>query len=239
MGNSASTSVIAGSIPGAVPDAVSTAEPARLPSRARELIVGASVPPSVQGITNGKQKLEIQVEGKPRSVFIPRGLKAGDKFRLSFRVDETEDVYASTLHSIPGMDILHAKAIVYRSVSVYWRHHHQGSQAAAAQVGKLIEQATLALRGEAVDRGCNAVLGITYNVTSDSSGDRGREKSVVVTAAGTPCVVVPSSSSPPVQRTGELGVAAPALPSTVPSAPPQSQLSLSGIPIVTAQAYAP
>ena len=229
MGNNNSTSVINGSVKGAVPKAIpssSATESPNIPSLARQRQLTAAVPPTVRGVTNGKQVLEITFEGKPHKITIPKGLKAGDNFRFAVNIDGTQDVYASTLHTIPGMDIIHAKAVVYGSISVY--NYSQGSQSAARQVGGLIQRATDAVRREAIEQGCNAVLGITYNVTNDSSGEYGREKTVVVTATGTPCVVVPSRTAVATASAAQGQVVAGL---AAPSAPP--------IPTVTAQAYVP
>ncbi|KAL7544546.1 hypothetical protein ACHAWF_007925 [Thalassiosira exigua] len=234
MGAGNSVSAIGGSVPGAIPDAIGPLPSSVvLPSRRRIRQLGATVPSTVRGITNGNQRLEVTVDGKPHSVVIPKGLRAGAKFRFSIHTDETDRVYASTLPSLPGMKILHAKEVVFGSVCAY--NWHQSGQGAASQVGKLIAKATDAVRGEAIDRGCNAVLGIAYNVTADSSGEYGREKTVVVTATGTPCVVAPISSL--VGRgdagVGEATVAASAPPTLALSAPDGD------VPIVTAQPYVP
>ena len=53
MGNKSSTSVINGNIKGAVPEAVSSTESVHFPSIARERRLGACVPPSIKGVTNG------------------------------------------------------------------------------------------------------------------------------------------------------------------------------------------
>ena len=41
----------------------------------------------------------------------------------------------------------------------------------------------------------NAVLGMNFNVTNDSSGEHGNFKTVIVTCCGTPCVVVEKKTS--------------------------------------------
>merc|ERR1712232_148054 len=115
---------------------------------------------------------------------------------------------------------------IYGSISVY--NWSQSSQGAARQVGNLIEKVTDVIRAQAIDQGCNAVLGIAYNVTNDSSGEYGREKTVVVTATGTPCIVVPARLSATAQ-----GHVMPA------SAPPATTSSGQPIPVVTAQAFIP
>ena len=227
MGNSSST--ISGSVPGACPEAAepSRAAEARIPSRARERRLGAAVPRSIKGVTNGKQNLDVTVDGKPYSVSIPAGLRSGDRFAFTVTNDETRDVLVSTLHAIPGYNTIQSKSIIYGSISVY--KYNQSSQGAAGQIGTLIEKCTDAIRAKAIDQGCNAVLGIAYNVTNDSSGEYGREKTVVVTATGTPCIVVPAGQAAMAQ--GQVVPAA--------SAPPATTSSGQPIPVVTAQAIIP
>ncbi|EJK67138.1 hypothetical protein THAOC_11872 [Thalassiosira oceanica] len=227
MGNS-SSSTISGSVPGACPEAAESGRSAHIPSRARERRLGSTVPRSIKGVTNGKQKLDISVDGKPYSVLIPAGLRPGDQFAFTITNDETPDVLVSTLHVIPGYDTLQSKSIIYGSISVY--NWSQSSQGAAQQVGNLIEKVTDAIRAQALDQGCNAVLGIAYNVTNDSSGEYGREKTVVVTATGTPCIVVPARQNATAQGH--------AMPASA-SAPPATTSSGQPIPVVTAQAFIP
>ena len=229
MGNSGSTTTISGSVSGACPEceAADSSQSAHIPSRARERRLGASVPRSIHGVTNGKQKLDISVGGKPHSVLIPAGLRAGDQFAFTITNDETKDVLVSTLHAIPGYDTLQCKSIIYGSISVFMRY--ESCQGAASQIGTLIENVTDAIRAQAIDKGCNAVLGIAYNVTNDSSGEYGREKTVVVTATGTPCIVVPARQTAAVQ--GQVMSAS--------APPPATTSSEQSIPIATAQVFIP
>jgi hypothetical protein len=46
---------------------------------------------------------------------------------------------------------------------------------------------------------CNAVLGMTYKVTNNSSGDHGNFIVVTVTVCGTLCVVVRAAKPPVVE----------------------------------------
>jgi hypothetical protein len=65
-----------------------------------------------------------------------------------------------------------------------------GQMNQAKQIPMLLTKGYEALRQQAAELGCNAVLGITFNVTNDSSGERGHHKVVIATVCGTPCVVV-------------------------------------------------
>ena len=67
------------------------------------------------------------------------------------------------------------------------------------QVSTLMQEAQTILLQKAVEVGCNAVLSINCNVATDSSGDHGNAKIVIVTMIGTPCIVMPLSQMPVVQ----------------------------------------
>ena len=66
-------------------------------------------------------------------------------------------------------------------------------------VGGLMQDAQTKLLQQAVEMGCNAVLSINCNVSTDSCGERGDSKIVIVTLVGTPCVVMQSDILPVVQ----------------------------------------
>jgi hypothetical protein len=66
-------------------------------------------------------------------------------------------------------------------------------------VGELMQEAQSEIMEQAVLAECNAVLGMTYNVTNDSSGEHGNFKVVIVTVCGTPCIVVPAAEQPMVE----------------------------------------
>jgi hypothetical protein len=61
-----------------------------------------------------------------------------------------------------------------------------------------MQQAQGALLKKTIDVGCNVVLGVTTNVTTDSSGKRGDAKLIIITMTGTPCNVVPVETLPAV-----------------------------------------
>ena len=95
---------------------------------------------------------------------------------------------------------------------------NSGQQNQAAQIPALLTKGYEALRQQAAELGCNAVLGITFNVTNDSSGERGNFKVVIATVCGTPCVVVFTRDF---ENEGKDGAAAVALPmaQAIPSQP--------------------
>jgi uncharacterized protein YbjQ (UPF0145 family) len=64
--------------------------------------------------------------------------------------------------------------------------------------GLLTDAQNKLLKKKAIEVGCNAVLGMTVNVTTDSSGSRGNSKIVIVTVCGTPSSVMPMQEVPTV-----------------------------------------
>merc|ERR1711904_57577 len=74
-------------------------------------------------------------------------------------------------------------------------------------VGSLMEKAKDALSKKAQSLGCNAILGMNFNVSNDSSGEHGHFKNVILTMMGTPCVITARSSQPQ----------APAMPAPLPA----------------------
>ena len=54
-------------------------------------------------------------------------------------------------------------------------------------VGSLMQEAQAMLLQQALEAGCNAVLGVQYNITNDSSGETGRKKMVIVSCYGKLC----------------------------------------------------
>lgn len=147
----------------------------------------------------GGMAMNVLVDGKTVRVKIPQGKRPGDRFAYH-RSAEIEKVYASTLPSLPGFEIVQSKAIIWGSVSYafYSGGGANGQQAMGGMVSRLLQDAQSQILEQAIQQGCNAVLGLTYNVTNDSSGDRGNSKQVIVTCCGTPCVVLPSARNTPV-----------------------------------------
>lgn len=67
------------------------------------------------------------------------------------------------------------------------------------RLAPLMQEAQSCLLQQAVELGCNAVLSINMNISTDSSGDRGNSKIVIVTFVGTPCVVMPLDTLPVIE----------------------------------------
>ena len=59
------------------------------------------------------------------------------------------------------------------------------------KVSSMMQEAQSKMLQTAAKERCNAVLGMTFNTTNDTSGKYGNNKMVMVNAYGTPCVVVP------------------------------------------------
>merc|ERR1719491_1160050 len=78
----------------------------------------------------------------------------------------------------------------------YGNHQAQAEQAMKDIVDNLMDIAKEELCKEARSLGCNAVLGMTFNISKDSTGERSPSKSVFLTMMGTPCVLSRPSSSP-------------------------------------------
>ena len=66
-------------------------------------------------------------------------------------------------------------------------------------IAELLQEAQESLLSQAIDLGCNAVLGISINITADSSGSDGNAKLVIVTVCGTPCSIIPAGDTPAVR----------------------------------------
>jgi membrane protease subunit (stomatin/prohibitin family) len=96
------------------------------------------------------------------------------------------------------MMVAEAKPIIWGSVSCSFGAGGRMQQTMGLKVGTLMQDAQSEIIKQAVHAERNAVLGMTYNVTNDSSGERGNCKVVIVTVCGTPCVVMPEGEQPTV-----------------------------------------
>lgn len=153
--------------------------------------------------------MTVSVRGKHTQITIPQknpdtGLryKPGEKFSYT-APSEMEKVISSTLHSIPGMETVQCKPVIWATASIaYFRGNFLNDQSEqtsmAYAVGGLLKTAQEELQDKTIDVGCNAVLGMTVNITSDSSGERGNSKIVIVTICGTPCSIMPMLTLPTV-----------------------------------------
>jgi uncharacterized protein YbjQ (UPF0145 family) len=171
-------------------------------------LAGVTIPPQPDGkktfqatVPKGKglggQMMGVFVHGSSINVLIPVGKKVGDTFRFTL-TGNIHQVIASTLNEVPGMEIAQAKPIIWGSVSHAFRggHGNAGQQSMGKMVGRLMQEAQGEILQQAIDVGCNAVLGMVFNVTNDSSGEHGNNKMVIVTACGTPCSLVPTAEAP-------------------------------------------
>ena len=108
---------------------------------------------------------------------------------------EVDKVFATTLPTLPGFEVVQSKPIIWGSVSFSFHAGSHDQQIMGKKVGQLMQEAQSKILEQVLEHGCNAVLGMTFNVTNDSSGERGHQKLVIVTACGTPCVVMPTTST--------------------------------------------
>ena len=95
-------------------------------------------------------------------------------------------VICSNLPTVPGHEIVLAKPII-------WAADCAGSPPTRSWVqekaGSLLQKVQAQLIQQAIQQGCNAVLGVTFNVSSETYGG------VQVTMLGTPCFVAPKEKS--------------------------------------------
>jgi len=163
----------------------------------------------------GGDKMLLDLNGNQISITIPykirtgdgavRPTKPGDKFK--FEWGNREKVIASTLPTLPGTTVVEAKPMIFANISDAFYSRHMNDQTEqtgmSKKVGNLLQEAQTQLLQQAVEAGCNAVLGIHNNVTIDSSGERGNSKIVIVTMIGTPCVIMRLEDVPVVAQTAE------------------------------------
>jgi len=145
------------------------------------------------------QECSVTIAGQSFTVKIPPGKKQNDSFEIS--VPDITNIYASTVHTLPGMVVLMAKPIIFTVVAEAFYVDGVNSSSVdlnglAKKLGKLIQQAQSKILQKAATCGCNAVLGISYTVSNDSSGESGLQKVICVMASGTPCIVNTAEDMP-------------------------------------------
>jgi uncharacterized protein YbjQ (UPF0145 family) len=141
-----------------------------------------------------------KVKIPPRDQMTPEDIRDG-RFTVTLSMDEVCDVnkiIASTLPTVPGMEIVESRPIIWGSVSCAFPASSYDQQSMGKVVGSLLQDAQRQILEETGKANCNAVLGMSFNITNDSSGDFGNQKLVIVTACGTPCTVMPMASPPAV-----------------------------------------
>ena len=154
-----------------------------------------SVPGDIMSVTvpahlKSGQQLQVQAQGKPFNVTIPGGIGPGDSFQVS--LPDPSKVICSTLPMVPGHEIVLSKPIVWASVTTKFdgRQRTTPGEALGIQVGPLLHQAQAQIIQQALQQGCNAVLGLTFNMTHSNPGERLKDIDVAnMTAFGTPCCV--------------------------------------------------
>jgi uncharacterized protein YbjQ (UPF0145 family) len=134
------------------------------------------------------ESVKVEIEGETIHVDAPKRLKKGQTF--VYVSSDIDKVIASTLPRVPGMKIVQAKPIIWGSVSFDYSYSEEEM---GKMTGRLMLEAQAQLLEQAVRSECNAVLAITFNITTNTSGFDGSIKMCVVTACGTPCSVVPMS----------------------------------------------
>ena len=186
-----------GKLQGAYVPSTADIPEANLPKMSETKKYRAVVPESVTRPSDGTNIMTAPVNGDDVTLKIPRGLKGGDQFHFSHNTKpEYEKVFTSTLPILPGMEIIQSKQIIWGSVSFSFRARGLNQAAQGKQVAKLLQEAQTKIIEQVLQLQCNACLGMTFNITNDSSGEYGEQKLVIVTACGTPCVVVPCAKAP-------------------------------------------
>jgi uncharacterized protein YbjQ (UPF0145 family) len=206
MGISSSKFASGGALKGAyAPPLAGITLPPKMDSEVREYM--ATVPAGKKG----GDKIVLVLNGNDIPITIPlrkvtqdggsRMIQPGDKFK--FKYGNRERVIASTLPSLPGTTVVEAKPMIFSNVSHAFfsrKFNDQKEQSnMSKKVGGLLQEAQTQLLQQACEMGCNAVLGINCNISSDSSGEYGNSKIVIVTLTGTPCIVMRLEDLPVVQ----------------------------------------
>jgi len=176
---------------------------------AKESSGGALTGAKTKPVVKAGVKLPKMIPTKLFKVPVPRDCVAGDEFRAELdgvdtilkvpadfnhtrgtRITHTvrgddDLVITSTLPYVPGYEIVVTKPVVYGVV-----------MAPNLTVHDLIQQAQDQLTSQAILVNCNAVLGVSFSVTTDE-----KDKTPVVFAFGTPCVVMEGTKLPAVLPT--------------------------------------
>jgi len=171
---------------GFLPGPTAASSPNVAPKFAPQRRVKVTIPP----FKNHKQRKGQQVptfvvalrDGQRIAVKARKGLQPGQQ--ISIMVRDYTKMLASTLQVPPsGAKMVMQKPIEWVTVRM--------SQEENPDTGILLATAQHRLLKQAHTVGCNAVLGISFNVTKNITGQSTAE--VVVTAFGTPCIIVPET----------------------------------------------
>ena len=138
---------------------------------------------------------------KEVEVVVPKNVSPGNMFMVSFggtqktikatvgpgqkqrmTMCDTSRIVASTLSTAPpGFRIEAQFPIIWATYSESFYHAGASSnaQAAATRTGPLLNQVQLHLLEQAAAANCNAVLGCSFAISNDSSGEHGQRKLLV------------------------------------------------------------
>uniref|UniRef100_A0A7S1VWS9 Uncharacterized protein n=1 Tax=Grammatophora oceanica TaxID=210454 RepID=A0A7S1VWS9_9STRA len=199
MGVHHSKFVHGGRLPGAHAPHVKHVADEHLPKPGKSLTVKASVPPSIverKRKTEGNESIVVALEnGDKIPVNVPKGLRAGEEFTYTMKENaEIEKVFASTLPSIPGMEVVCAKPILWATVTFNFTSGRYDNARMGTSVGSLLQEAQAKILEQVIHAKCNACLGMSFSITNDSTpGEKSGLgwKVVIVTACGTPAIVIP------------------------------------------------
>ena len=140
---------------------------------------------------------QVDVRGRNVTAVVPEGARGGDTISIPVPQEfDVKEVMCSTLPSLPGTTIRLARSIIYgtatnkSNVPLQSLASFQPVDEPTSELPKLITQAHAMLKQQAAAMGCNAVLGITLNISIDSGGPNGCSKTSIITATGTPCFLV-------------------------------------------------
>jgi hypothetical protein len=111
---------------------------------------------------------------------IKAAVRPGEKMRL--RLFDTSRIVASTLHAAPpGFRIELQMPIIWATYceSFFYQGTSSNAQQAALRTGPLLQQVQAKLLEQAGSANCNAVLGCSFAISTDSSGEHGSRKLLV------------------------------------------------------------
>eukprot|EP00462_Mataza_sp_D1_P026631 CAMPEP_0175131482 /NCGR_PEP_ID=MMETSP0087-20121206/6564_1 /TAXON_ID=136419 /ORGANISM="Unknown Unknown, Strain D1" /LENGTH=212 /DNA_ID=CAMNT_0016413771 /DNA_START=47 /DNA_END=685 /DNA_ORIENTATION=- len=187
MGAQPTKNYQAGTCPGAVFPAI----PGKVHPATGGQTVQVQCPNPPKGVKPGQSfNFTATINGQNYSVTAPAGNQPG--MPLAVNVPSNDHIVVSTLHCPPpGFKLLQSKNVIFgnTTLSFHGSSMIKGQNLMGEQAGPLMIDAQRQMTNQAAQLGCNAVLGVNYSVTNDSSGDRGHVKMVLVTATGTACVI--------------------------------------------------
>jgi hypothetical protein len=149
----------------------------------------------------------ITVRFKPKSGVIPEGV---EKVPPPLLPDFCRMVCSTMTSPPPGYKLALQKPVVWatvNSLSSKWMtgatYAGRSDLATGANAGNLLDKCQKQLLTKAHSAGCNAILGLTFNITNDSeslesNGRTAQRRSVIfATMMGTPVVLVPETARVP------------------------------------------